>query len=107
LNGYSNGSKIKIEPKTAGKSIVSQLKATTMLNVIELDSPKDDKITRVSAISPICEAKRVKFVRGAYLEKFIEQLVTFPNAKHDDMTDVFAYAVEDLLASTGFDFAFL
>lgn len=106
-NKYSQNSKIKIEPKTAGKSIISQLKATTMLNVVELKPPKDDKITRVSAISPTCESRRVKFIKGDYVDKFLDQLCTFPNASHDDMVDAFTYGVTDLLMDGDFDFAFI
>lgn len=105
--GYSQASKIKIEPKTAGKSIVSQLKAVTMLNVMELDSSSDDKVTRAASISASCEARRVRLINGGYLENFLQQLTTFPNAKHDDMVDVFIYSVTDLLLSSDFDFAFI
>ena len=105
--GYTPQSKIKIEPKSSGKSIVSQLRSTTMLNVMELKSPDADKITRLSAIQPLLECKRVRLVNGAYVNKFLDQLTTFPNDTHDDMVDAFVYAITDLIMDEGFDFAFL
>src|SRR5690606_30102469 len=61
---YSQNSKILIEPKASGKSLVQQLKLSTNLNIIELDPPKDSKVTRANSVSAICEAKRVKLVDG-------------------------------------------
>lgn len=106
-NMYSQFSMIKVEPKSSGKSIASQLKATTMLNVVEMTMPDKDKITRLSAITPLCEAGRVKFLKGAWIEPFMSSLLVFPNGKHDDDVDVFVYAVSDLLTSNDFDFAFM
>lgn len=106
-NLYSNYSMIKIEPKSSGKSIVAQLRDTTKLNVVEMESPKDDKVTRFSAITPKCESGRVKFLKGAYIETFMPNLLVFPNGKHDDDVDTFVYAVTDLLNSNDFDFSFL
>lgn len=106
-NRYSQNSLIKIEPKSSGKSIVSQLRNTTMLNVVELKSPRDDKVTRLSAITPILEGRRVKFINGNWIEPFLDQLCTFPNATHDDMTDAFIHCIHDLLLDDNFDFAFI
>lgn len=104
---YTRASKIFIEPKASGLSIVQQLRQSTMLNVIETKVPKDSKITRANAITNVCESKRVKFVRGPYIDHFMNQLITFPNALHDDMTDTMVHAVNELLLSTGPDFLFL
>lgn len=106
-NWYSQYSKIKIEPKSSGKSIVSQLRSSTMLNVVELKSPKDDKVTRMASITPLCESRRVKMVQGNYLKPFMDNLLVFPNGKHDDDVDVFVYAVTDLLMDSDFDFDFV
>lgn len=104
---YTNNSMIKIEPKSNGKAIVSQLKATTMLNVVELKAPDKDKITRLASISPLIESGRVKLINGLWNEKFLNQICTFPNSTHDDMVDCFTHAVTDLLAGNDFDFAFI
>lgn len=104
---YSKNSKVKIEPKSSGPAIVSQLRNTTGLNVIELPSPKDDKLTRLTAIQPTCESRRVILIEGNYIDKFLDQLCTFPNAAHDDMVDAFVHAVTDLLLDNDFDFMFI
>ena len=104
---YSNNSKIKLEPKSSGRSIVSQLKSTTMLNVVELPTPKDDKLTRLMAIQPLIESGRVVLIDGPYINNFMDQLTMFPNAAHDDMVDAMVYGVCDLLMESDFDFAFV
>lgn len=94
---YSDNSKIYVEPKSSGKSLVQQLRISTKLNVIELDPPKDSKVTRANSVAPICESRRVKLVDGQYVGKFLEQIVTFPNSLNDDMTDVLVYSVQRFL----------
>lgn len=104
---YSKNSKIKIEPKSSGKSIVLQLRNTTKLNVLELPSPKDDKLTRLKSCQPVLESRRIILVDGPYIDRFLQQLCTFPNAAHDDMVDAFVYAVTDNLLEDSFDFAWI
>lgn len=107
---YSDSSTIKIEPKSSGKSIVSQLKATTMLNVQEIKLLKgrlEDKLTRLHAIQPLLESRRVILIQGAYINLFLDSLCTFPNAQHDDDVDAFMYAVSDQLGKPDFDFIFV
>ena len=94
---YTNNSKIYIEPKASGLSLIQQLRLSTKLNVIELDSPKDSKVARANAVSPICESKRVKLVDGGYVDNFLNQIVTFPNSTHDDMLDTLVYAIQRFL----------
>jgi predicted phage terminase large subunit-like protein len=105
-NGYTKWSMIKLEPKSSGNSIVAQIRASTGLNIGTLESPKDDKVTRLSAITPICESGRVKFLAGNYIKPFMQSLTVFPNGKHDDDVDTFVYCVADLLGGNQFDFMF-
>jgi len=46
-NGYTNRSRIYVEPKASGKSIVQTLKKETGLNVREDKPPSKDKVARV------------------------------------------------------------
>jgi len=91
--GYTNASRIRIEPKASGKSIVQQIKATTGLNVIEDEPPKDDKVTRVNSASPKMEAGRIYLVSGSWNESFLNQLAAFPNGQHDDEVDCLTAAI--------------
>lgn len=79
--------KIYIEPKASGKSIAQQLKRETMLNIIETKPPDTDKISRVNAVAPIIESKRVKLIKGIWNEDFLTECAAFPNAQHDDQVD--------------------
>jgi len=92
-NGYTNRSRIFVEPKASGKSIVQTLVRETGLNVKEDKPPTKDKVARVSDISASLESGRVSLLNGDWNSKFLEQLVKFPAAKHDDMVDCLVMAV--------------
>lgn len=98
----NRNSRIFIEPKASGKSIAQSLKHSSLLNVIELESTKDDKISRVNAIAPILESRRVLLLDdsvygGGWNKQFIQECITFPKARHDDQVDCLVYAVNRLL----------
>ena len=92
-NGYTNRSRIYVEPKASGKSIVQTLKKETGLNVREDKPPSKDKVARVADISASLESGRVSLLKGNWNEEFINQLVRFPSAKHDDMVDCLVMAI--------------
>jgi predicted phage terminase large subunit-like protein len=94
--GKSN-SKIYIEPKASGKSIAQGLKNLTSLNVIELETTRDSKLTRVNAVSPIIESKRVVLVQDNWNKSFIEECTAFPNGTADDQLDTLVYAINKLI----------
>lgn len=93
-NGYNHSSRIYVEPKASGHSIIQQLKRTTGLNVIADKPPTQDKISRVSAVSALVEAGRVKLMDGRYVDPFLDECAAFPNAAHDDMVDVLVMALD-------------
>lgn len=101
-----NDSRIYIEPKASGKSVAQQLRASTMLNVVETKAPDTDKVTRANAVSPVCESRRVKLIRGAYIQPFLEELTAFNNAAHDDQVDTLVMALDQLLIDTNPDYIF-
>ena len=63
-NGYTNKSRIYVEPKASGKSIVQTLVRETGLNVKEDKPPTKDKVARVSDISASLESGRVSLLNG-------------------------------------------
>lgn len=87
LQHENSNTKIYIEPKASGKSIAQQLKKETMLNIIETKPPDTDKVSRVNAVAPIIESKRVKLIKGIWNEDFLTECAAFPNAQHDDQVD--------------------
>lgn len=95
--GYTNQSRVKIEPKASGKDIVSYLRKNSKLNVSECVPPTDDKTTRLTAVSPIVEAGRVVLIEGTWNKSFIENVTKFPNAARDDMVDVLIHGINEIL----------
>lgn len=93
-NGYTNQSRIYVEPKASGKSIVQQIKRTTGLNIIEDKPPTQDKVSRVNSVSAIIEAGRVNLMEGRYIEPLLEECAAFPNAAHDDRVDTLVMALD-------------
>lgn len=104
LNGYSANSGMYIEPKANGKSIAQQLRSGTDLNVIEIEAEwiRDDKQTRAIAVSPICEARRVKIINGPYVDKYMGYLTAFPKAPHDEAVDCTVYMLNRMLPLSEF-----
>jgi predicted phage terminase large subunit-like protein len=104
---YTSGSKIFVEPKASGKSIVQQLRSTTQLNMIEAPNPENDKTTRAHSITAILESRRVRLIRGPYIDHFLDLLGSFPSGNHDEAVDVLVMAVRELLIDNSPDFCFL
>lgn len=90
-------SKIYIEPKASGISIIQQLKRSTRFNIIQMKAPKDSKEVRLNAIAPQVEAGRVFLFKDLWNQEFVEEVFGFPVAPHDEYADLLAYAVEELL----------
>lgn len=93
MHGYTRLSKLHVEPKASGKSVVQELRAISQLNVVEAPTPTGSKLERVNGISPFLEAGRVVLIDGGWNESFISQCASFPNAAHDDMLDCLCQAI--------------
>lgn len=93
-----------IEPKASGKSIVQVLRQQTKLNVIEIKTKfvNQSKIENVRMCSPFVESGRVFLIKGSWNDAFLDQVATFPNAKHDEHVDILCYGIERNLLSDGF-----
>jgi predicted phage terminase large subunit-like protein len=62
------------------------LRAETKLPIIAV-MPKDDKLTRLAAVSPFIEAGKLQLFKASWNDMLVSELVGFPNGKHDDMVD--------------------
>lgn len=91
-------SKIYIEGKASGKSVIQTLKEQTNFNILEVQ-PKGSKLERKHSASPYFESGRV-IINSAIKHKqdLVEQLV-FDNTAHDDALDVVTMAVDKMLKS--------
>jgi hypothetical protein len=98
MNGYSpNRSKIMMEPKGPGLSLISMLRTQVGLNVIPgtaYNRHHGDKKFRLQAVTPTVESGRVKLVEGKYVKMFLDEL-TVMDSRHDDMKDIFSMAVNE------------
>lgn len=83
-----------IENKANGPAIEDLLKKE--LSGIVLWEPKGDKVARLNAVAPQFEAGNVFFPHPTlcpWITPAVEELVTFPNAEHDDRTDALTQAL--------------
>lgn len=94
--GGNGESKLHVEPKANGKSVVQMLKAVSTLNVKETESPSDSKETRLKVVSPRIECGRVVLVEGSWNDDFLDEVCGFPALEHDEFVDILGYAINDL-----------
>jgi predicted phage terminase large subunit-like protein len=102
-NGHNHKSRVYVEPKASGLSVVQSLKESE-LNVIESESPKDDKVTRAHGIAPFIEAGKCHLVGSSettWIKKFLDQCTMFPFAAHDDIVDTLIMAVMNVQSNKG------
>ncbi len=78
---------ILVEDKASGQSLLQDLKQDTSLPLIPI-MPKQDKLTRFAAVTPLIEAGRLVLPKQAnWLADFENELLTFPASSHDDQVD--------------------
>lgn len=80
-------SKVLIEDKASGQSLIQELQRGTRIPLVpvRVDS---DKTTRAHAASPLIESGRVYLPRGAdWTEDLVRECSQFPNGAHDDIVD--------------------
>lgn len=78
---------VLIEDAGSGVQLIQDLRRTARLNVIGI-IPRDDKATRLFAVSPIIESGRIAIPTDApWLADFQREITLFPAGKHDDQAD--------------------
>lgn len=78
---------ILIEDKSAGASILQDLRLETRLPVLAIE-PEADKVTRMAVETPAIEAGRVWLPESApWLVEYERELASFPHGAHDDQVD--------------------
>jgi len=89
-------SAVLVEDKANGPAVVQRLK-TNLPGVVAIN-PQGGKIARMFAAAPEWQAGDWFLDRNAaWTEPLVEQLITFPNAAHDDMADMMTQAAAWLL----------
>lgn len=78
---------ILIEDTATGQALIQELKRHTTLPVIAI-RPKGDKLSRLIRVLGAFESGRVKLpTTASWLPDYQSELLSFPEAKHDDMVD--------------------
>lgn len=87
---------IFIEDKASGQSILQDLRVNTALPIVPF-TVGGSKEGRADAVTPFFEAGKVVLPSSAsWVDEFIEEHISFPNAAHDDMVDTTSMALREL-----------
>lgn len=87
-----------IEDKASGQSLIQDLGRETALPIIPIE-PEADKVTRAVTQSAFIEAGNLYLPETAsWLADFESELMTFPNAAHDDRVDMLTQAIKHVKA---------
>jgi predicted phage terminase large subunit-like protein len=80
-------SKVLIEDKASGQSLIQELKKGTPMPLIAVKVDKD-KVTRAHAATPLIESGRVLIPKHApWAATLVKECADFPHGKHDDIVD--------------------
>jgi len=89
-----------IEEKGSGISLIQDLRRAGV-PIHAYNPGRADKVTRVHAVAPLIESGRVYLPESkknpghppAWVDPLIHELLSFPNAEHDDMVDSLTQAL--------------
>jgi predicted phage terminase large subunit-like protein len=86
-----------IEDNASGQSLIQELRANSGVPVLPWKPGANDKVLRMTSITPLIEAGRVFIPEEAdWLEDWLAELNAFPSVKHDDQCDSFVITVDVL-----------
>ena len=95
---------VLVEDKASGTSLIQELRAENFSIVQAAPTTDGDKIMRLHAQTAKIEGGFVLFPKEApWLDDYVSELVTFPNAKHDDQVDSTVYALAWMKQRTSFE----
>jgi predicted phage terminase large subunit-like protein len=100
--GYNSSTKVHIEPKASGHSLLQDLKQTSALNVFPIPTPTESKRERLRAVSARIENGRVKLLRAAWNKKAIDEFCGL--TAHDDILDCLIYSIDKLIGAKNSDY---
>lgn len=93
-------SRVYIEQKQSGISVMQSLKKDTYMPVMELEKETllgKSKLLRANAASGYLQGGRVIFpINASWATDFETELFSFPRGKHDDMVDAFVHGINTL-----------
>jgi terminase large subunit-like protein len=84
---------VLIEDAASGQSLIQELRSGTSLPLRPVRVDRD-KLSRVAAITPTLEARRLLLPESAWWrDDFIAELTSFPAGAHDDWVDATSQAL--------------
>lgn len=95
---YPDAMRKLIEEKANGAAVIETLKRSGVMGVIAIN-PKESKFARLQAVSTQFEAGDVYFPDPSiapWINTNVDEILTFPNAIHDDTVDATSQALNDL-----------
>lgn len=93
-----NPMKVHIEDAGSGKSLLQDIKYVDGEVVPIYEIKPKNKIVRAHAVSPFIESGKVFIPNKApWLDDYLAEVTGFPNALHDDMTDVTTMGLEVMI----------
>jgi predicted phage terminase large subunit-like protein len=91
---------VLIEDKASGTSLIQELRAEDFSRVQAAPNPDGDKIMRLQSQTAKIEGGFVRFPNEAHwLDSYLLELVSFPNAKNDDQVDSTVFALAWITAN--------
>lgn len=93
---YPQARKKKVEKKANGAALISMLKHKVP-GIVPVN-PRGSKEARMMSVSPYFEAGNVWLPSrelAAWVDEYVEEIVTFPNSTYDDQADATSQALDD------------
>lgn len=88
IDGYEVVQRMEKEPGSSGKKVIDDYKNGMFRSYNFEGVPSTgSKIARANRFSAAAGAKRVKLLRGPWIEAFLQELEYFPDGPHDDIVD--------------------
>lgn len=88
IDGYEVVQRMEQEPGSSGKKVIEDYKKGIFRNYNFDGVPSTgSKVARANRFSAAAGAKRVKLVRGPWIEAFVQEAEHFPDGPHDDIVD--------------------
>ncbi len=85
---------VLIEDKASGQSLLQDIRLDNGALPLKGIIPRQDKVSRVSRITPMLETGQLRFpAYASWWDKFYVELLGFPHGKHDDQVDALSQAL--------------
>lgn len=86
-----------VEDKASGQSLIQDMQKNSGLIILPWKPGSDDKVNRLTSVSPMIEAGRVWLPEDAdWVDDFLNEICAFPSVKNDDQVDALTILLDVL-----------